>query len=263
VGGHLPLAICGSVLRFCVVSTSRTARCVVLLLFCAPTLTNNPDYYRQTPPKVPNFMRTLFRRKLVLWFLASEILRDYWLSGPYGRNWSFLWSAFIPKWAILLLVLIFFIGVWWLMLSILTNLTKTHTWFLPVFAVGLGAPRWCQMLWGTSSLALYIPWAGKAGPYLGTALWLWLGVLDAIQGVRLGMILLQVSYAFSLISAGQLKKTPTIDTIAASRVCYIGVRTADRMYLCDGRSCNGAKPNWSRVRVPRRVKMGLFQGSRR
>ena len=39
------------------------------------------DYYRQTPPKVPNFLRTLFRRKIVLWFLGSEILRDYWLSG--------------------------------------------------------------------------------------------------------------------------------------------------------------------------------------
>jgi alpha-1,3-glucan synthase len=77
------------------------------------------------------------------------------------------------------------------MLYILTTVSKTHTWFLPVFAVGLGAPRWCQMLWGTSSLALYIPWAGKAGPYLGTSLWLWLGVLDAIQGVGLGMILLQ------------------------------------------------------------------------
>ena len=48
------------------------------------------------------------------------------------------------------------------------------------------------MLWGTSSLALYIPWAGSAGPYLGISLWLWLGVLDAIQGVGLGMILLQV-----------------------------------------------------------------------
>lgn len=95
------------------------------------------------------------------------------------------------------------------MLWILTYFSKTHTWLLPVFAVGLGAPRWCQvrifecsdisiligaqMLWGTSSLALYIPWAGKAGPYLGTSLWLWLGVLDAIQGVGLGMILLQVS----------------------------------------------------------------------
>jgi hypothetical protein len=52
------------------------------------------------------------------------------------------------------------------------------------------------MLWGTSSLALYIPWAGRAGPYLGISLWLWLGVLDAIQGVGLGMILLQVIRLF-------------------------------------------------------------------
>lgn len=78
------------------------------------------------------------------------------------------------------------------MLVVLTHFSKTHTWLLPVFAVGLGAPRWCQMLWGTSSLALYIPWAGSGGPYLGISLWLWLGVLDAVQGVGLGMILLQV-----------------------------------------------------------------------
>ncbi|KAG8892863.1 Cell wall alpha-1,3-glucan synthase ags1, partial [Tulasnella sp. 417] len=150
-----------------------------------------PEYYRQVPPAVPNFMATLFRRKIVLWFLASEILRDYWLSGPYGRNWSFLWSAPIPKGAILALIIVFFVFVWGILMYILTQFAKVHTWLLPVFAVGLGAPRWCQMLWGTSSLALYIPWAGNAGPYLGTSLWLWLGVLDAIQGVGLGMILLQ------------------------------------------------------------------------
>ncbi|KAG6866947.1 hypothetical protein C0991_003863 [Blastosporella zonata] len=151
-----------------------------------------PEYYRQTPPKVPHFIKTLLRRKLVLWFLASEVLRDYWLSGPYGRNWSYLWSVDIPKWEILLLVIAFFVFVWAAMLLVLTHFSKTHTWLLPVFAVGLGAPRWCQMLWGTSSLALYIPWAGKAGPYLGISLWLWLGVLDAVQGVGLGMILLQI-----------------------------------------------------------------------
>ncbi|KAG8940827.1 Cell wall alpha-1,3-glucan synthase ags1 [Tulasnella sp. 424] len=150
-----------------------------------------PDYYRQVPPAVPNFMATLFRRKIVLWFLASEILRDYWLSGPYGRNWAFLWSSPIPKGAILALIIVFFVFVWALLMFVLTQFAKVHTWLLPVFAVGLGAPRWCQMLWGTSSLALYIPWAGNAGPYLGTSLWLWLGVLDAIQGVGLGMILLQ------------------------------------------------------------------------
>jgi alpha-1,3-glucan synthase len=47
------------------------------------------EYYRQTPPKVPSFLKTLFRRKLVLWFLASEILRDYWLSGVSPRRRCF------------------------------------------------------------------------------------------------------------------------------------------------------------------------------
>jgi alpha-1,3-glucan synthase len=160
-------------------------------LFCFLMVYGLPDYYRQTPPQVPGFLKTLFRRKLVLWFLAAELLRDYWLSGPYGRNWGFLWSVPIPKWQITLLVIAFFIVLWFLILAALTYFSKTHTWLLAIFAVGLGAPRWCQMLWGTSSLALYIPWAGHAGPYLGLSLWLWLGVLDAVQGVGLGMILLQ------------------------------------------------------------------------
>lgn len=53
----------------------------VSFLFAYVMLYGLPEYYRQTPPKVPHFFKTLFRRKLVLWFLASEILRDYWLSG--------------------------------------------------------------------------------------------------------------------------------------------------------------------------------------
>lgn len=64
---------------------------------------------------------------------------------PYGRNWSFLWAVPIPKWKILILVAVFFIGVWAALLVILTHFSKTHTWLLPVFAVGLGAPRWCQV----------------------------------------------------------------------------------------------------------------------
>jgi alpha-1,3-glucan synthase len=112
-----------------------------------------PDYYRQTPPKVPGFLKTLFRRKLVLWFLASELLRDYWLSGPYGRNWGFLWSTSIPHWQTLLLIITFFVVVWLLIIGILTYFSKTHTWLLAVFAVGLGAPRWCQV---SSNLLLII-----------------------------------------------------------------------------------------------------------
>jgi len=150
-----------------------------------------PDYYRQTPPKVPGFLKTLLRRKLVIWFLISVVLREYWLSGPYGRNWTFLWTVDIPKWQTLIFVIVFFVFVWAGMMVILTHFTKTHTWLLPIFAVGLGAPRWCQMLWGTSGLGLYVPWGGAGGPYLSISIWLWLGVLDAIQGVGLGLILLQ------------------------------------------------------------------------
>ena len=31
------------------------------------------------------------------------------------------------------------------MMFALTRLSRTHTWILPVFAVGLGAPLWCQV----------------------------------------------------------------------------------------------------------------------
>ena len=51
--------------------------------------------------------------------------------------------------------------------------------------MGLGAPRWAQILWSTSNMGDYLPWA--VGPIAsglaGRALWLWLGVLDAVQGV--------------------------------------------------------------------------------
>ncbi|WVQ83663.1 hypothetical protein IAT38_005806 [Cryptococcus sp. DSM 104549] len=165
---------------------------VISAIFAVVMWAGLPEYYRQIPPYVPNFFKTLFRRKLVIWFLVSEILRDYWLSGPYGRNWQFLWAAAdVPTWAVVVMIAIFFIGIWGVLLGILIRYSKIHSWLLPVFAIGLGCPRWCQMWWGTSGMGLYIPWGGVAGPYLGTCLWLWLGVLDAIQGVGLGMILLQ------------------------------------------------------------------------
>ena len=136
---------------------------------------------------MPNFFTTLFRRKLVIWFLISEVLRNYWLSAPYGRNWQYLWSgANVPVWAIVIEIAVFFIGVWGLIMGILiresrlaslcdeksktdgidVGYAKVHSWLLPVFAVGLGAPRWCQMWWGVSGMGLFIPWAGVAGPYM-------------------------------------------------------------------------------------------------
>ena len=106
-----------------------------------------PEYYRQIPPYVPNFFKTLFRRKLVIWFLISEILRDYWLSGPYGRSWQYLWSqAGVPKWAVVIMIAIFFVGIWGLLLGILIRkfgclpsqkcVSNTQSQGIPRFTLG-------------------------------------------------------------------------------------------------------------------------------
>ena len=55
----------------------------------------------------------------------------------YGQIWSFLWVA---KWKIILLAAVFFVGVWAAMLDALQQDTR-----VAVFAVGFGAPRWCQV----------------------------------------------------------------------------------------------------------------------
>lgn len=151
-----------------------------------------PDYYRQTPGYIPSFYKSLLRRHVVPWFFLSVLVQNYWLSAPYGRNWQFLFSSkSIPGWSAVLLAIGFFIVVWALLLWLLSRLSTTHPWIAPMFSVGLGAPRWAQMLWGTSGVGLYLPWAGAVGgAVVSRALWLWLGVLDAVQGVGVGMVLL-------------------------------------------------------------------------
>ena len=97
------------------------------------------------------------------------------------------------------------------------ELSVTHPWALPIFAVGVGAPRWAQILWSTSGVGLWIPWAGYsyvASGTVGRILWLWLGILDALQGVGFGMILLQtltrIHMAFTLIAAQALGAVFTV-----------------------------------------------------
>ena len=163
-----------------------------------------PDYYRQTPGQIPSFYHSIIRRKIVLWFFVTVLIQNYWLSAPYGRNWRYLFdSQHAPAWAIWLLVLAFFVFLWSALLWLFSDLSKRHSWILPMFAVGLGAPRWCQMLWGTSGMGSWVPWAGSplAGALVGRMLWLWLGVLDAIQGVGFGMILLQTLTRFHVVFA--------------------------------------------------------------
>lgn len=39
-----------------------------------------------------------------------------------GRNWSYLWNnQYIPKWAIVVMIIIFFIGLWILMMGTLIS----------------------------------------------------------------------------------------------------------------------------------------------
>ncbi|KAL9609251.1 MAG: hypothetical protein Q9167_005970 [Letrouitia subvulpina] len=181
-----------------------------------------PDYYRQWPGKIPSFYSALFRRKIVLWFFFVVVVQNYWLAAPYGRNWRYLWSSqYAPAWGIVLLILIFFVGVWALMLAVLGHLSKQHSWILPIFSVGLGAPRWSQMLWAVSGIGTYVPWGTRAiGALLGRALWLWLGVLDALQGVGFGMILLQTltrfHVAFTLLFAQIIGSLATIAARASA-----------------------------------------------
>ena len=177
-----------------------------------------PSYYRQAPGKVPSFYRSLARRKIILWFFVSVVIQNFFLSAPYGRNWNFLWSSnHTQAWQIIILVIVFFVIVWALLLWIFSVLSKDHSWILPVFAIGLGAPRWAQIWWGTSNIGQYVPWAPggyTSGALVSRSLWLWLGVLDAIQGVGFGMILLQtltrVHIAFTLLAAQVLGSIATI-----------------------------------------------------
>ena len=153
-----------------------------------------PDFYRQKPGRLPDFYTSIFRRKIIVWFLVAVFIQNIFLSAPYGRNWSFLWSSqHAPGWVIILLVILFFVVLWALILWYFSHLSSMHTWIIPMFAIGLGAPRWCQILWATSNIGTYLPWAGSplVSTILSRGLWLWLGLLDSIQGVGLGMILLQ------------------------------------------------------------------------
>ncbi|KAL5405356.1 hypothetical protein PMIN04_012359 [Paraphaeosphaeria minitans] len=161
-----------------------------------------PDFYRSSPGSVPSFYSALHRRKIILWFFVVVIIQNYFLSAPYGRNWRYLWTSnLVPAWGIAILVVVFFVLVWIAVFTIFQRLSIEHSWILPIFAIGLGAPRWAQMLWGTSGMGSFIPWAGTpaVGALVGRALWLWLGVLDALQGVGFGMILLQTMTRFHVV----------------------------------------------------------------
>jgi alpha-1,3-glucan synthase len=176
-----------------------------------------PDFYRQKPGVISSFYKAALRRKIVIWFLIAVLIQNFFMSAQYGRNWSYLWSSqHAPTYAVVLLVFLFFIVIWGAILFLFSRLSVEHSWILPVCAICIGAPRWCQIWWAVSNMGSYLPWAGGpvASAILGRALWLWLGVLDALQGVGIGMLLLQtltrLHISFALIMAQCVGSVATI-----------------------------------------------------
>lgn len=207
-----------------VVTTSNTVLTAIgfpiaFLFFAVAYITwaGLPPYYHQKPGQVPSFYFSLLRRKVVIWFFIVVIVQNYFLSALTGRNWSYLWSSnHADVWQIALLVILFFIIIWAAIIYIFSQLSKSHSWILPLAAIGLGAPRWAQILWSCSGIGAYLPWVGTplGSALVGRSLWLWLGVLDALQGVGFGMILLQtltrIHIAYTLIVAQVLGSIATI-----------------------------------------------------
>ncbi|KAK3376547.1 hypothetical protein B0T24DRAFT_700204 [Lasiosphaeria ovina] len=209
-------------------STTISAICLpvaaLLMALSVVTYFGLPEYYRQSPGSIPSFFKSIFRRKLIICFLVSVIVQNYWLSSVYGRSWRFLWTtSHVPAWQILILVVFFFGVVWIALFSQLAHLSREHSWIFPVLAIGLGAPRWAQTFWSVSGVGTSLPWAfgGDSssssvigGALVSRALWLWLGVLDALQGTGVGMMLLQTTTRFhnnfTLIAAQVLGSLATI-----------------------------------------------------
>ena len=186
-----------------------------------------PQYYRQSPGRILFFYTSLLRRRIILWFFFMVIVQNFFLSSAYGRNWTFLWASnHIKVWQVVIMVFVFFVLVWVVILLIFQRLSREHSWILPVFALSLGAPRWAQTWWGTSSVGQYLPWAGSlaSGAIVSRCLWLWLGVLDTVQQVGLGMVLLQtltrVHVCFVLLAGQTLGAIATIcaRAIAPNRI---------------------------------------------
>lgn len=176
-----------------------------------------PDFYRETPGPVPELWKTLLKRKTIAWYLLAVVIQNYFLTSVYGRNWFFLFSSsVVPVWAIVLLALAFFVVGWCAILFVLAKFSESHPWLFPMFAVGLGAPRWAQMWWGVSRTGLWLPWAGSAvaSAVASRMVWLWLGLLDGIQGAGIGMILMltltRVHVAAAIVAAQVLGSLATI-----------------------------------------------------
>jgi alpha-1,3-glucan synthase len=87
------------------------------------------------------------------------------------------------------------------------------------------------MLWSASGIALYVPVYPQTpivGALLSRSLWLWLGVLDALQGLGFGIVLLQTLTRFHVaatLCASQVLGSATV--ILAKATSPTSVSLAD------------------------------------
>jgi alpha-1,3-glucan synthase len=206
-----------------------TITCAILLFL------GLPECYRATSPSIPFFWRSLFSRKLVVWFLVSELVSAFWLAGLYGRTFKFLWTLPLTLFEIIGMILFFYVFLWTCLLWVLGSQSQTHSWIVSVFSVGLVSPRWAQLFWVTSSLGTSLAWASQAGTFLSLSLFLWLGMLDSLQQIGFGMMLTQTLTRVHV--AGCLMNVQVIGSIVLMISRWLNVKASSlftNVVLLDG-----------------------------
>jgi hypothetical protein len=72
------------------------------------------------------------QRLLAIWTLVRIHIPgdiDTYADQFSGRNWQFLWQAAdVPKWAVVVMIAIFFIGIWGVLLGVLISTSLPLTW---------------------------------------------------------------------------------------------------------------------------------------
>ncbi|EEB07932.1 alpha-1,3-glucan synthase Mok12 [Schizosaccharomyces japonicus yFS275] len=179
---------------------------LVCFAFAGLSYVGLPNYYRQSPSIIPAFYHSLAKRPIVIWFFIAQILNNFWLAIPYGQAWRFFWNTTYTSFgSIIILLMIYLLVIWVIVFVILRFVAKDNSWFPVIFGLGFLCPRWCLEFWSSSGLGLNLPWAGKASPIFTKCVWLTLNLYDNLQGIGLGMMLLQTlardHVAFTLMLA--------------------------------------------------------------
>lgn len=204
---------------------------------------------------MPGFLKTLFRRKLVLWFLFSEILRDYWLSGV--RVDFFLY---------LIIMAYISVSAVWAKLDLLVE--RQHP------EVAYSDTRHCFLHWCLGRLDAHTH-ALQQNAYMVTPCvrrraWRTTMVPNALGYFffgplhPVGWITRTLSWALSLVVAWRfgcysgrwVRDDPVADIVSTSRLRHPSLLSNHRIDLCYGCTCNSSKRYWTWKRIPRCCQVG-------